>query len=60
MRFIIQKWNEKEHWYECHKVCRTYQEAKQEEQALKKNKERTYIAIKQNLRAVGIKTAQSY
>ena len=46
MRFIIQKWNEKEHWYECHKVCRTYQEAKQEEQALKKNKERTYIAIK--------------
>lgn len=46
MKFIVQKYNKAEHWYECHKVCKTYPEAKQEEQELKKRGEKTYIDIR--------------
>lgn len=60
MKFIVQKYNKTEHWYECHKVCKTYPEAEQEEQELKKRGEKTYIDIRQNVRAADIKAAQSW
>lgn len=60
MKFIVQKYNKTEYWYECHKVCKTYPEAEQEEQKLKKKGEKTYIDIRQNLRAADIKAAQSW
>lgn len=46
MKFIVQKYNKIEHWYECHKVYKTYPEAKKEEQELKKKGEKTYIEVR--------------
>ena len=58
MKFVVMKYN-KEGWYEHYRVCKTLIEAQQEEKVLKKTKEKTYIAIKQSLRAAGITVAHS-